>query len=78
VFLRLDEGEGTIERAAPATALPDVWALSFKLPSDAARARCFSSAAELVDRVPVWNLRRALRYDTLPALVDLIHRTCTT
>ncbi|HEY3211948.1 MAG TPA: hypothetical protein VGL16_01900 [Actinomycetota bacterium] len=78
VFLRLDEGEGTIERVTSATALPDVWALSFKLPSDAARARCFSSAAELVDRVPVWNLRRPLRYDTLPALVDLIHRTCAT
>ena len=78
VFLRLDEGEGTIEQVPPATALPDVWALSLKLPSDAARARCFSSAAELVGRVPVWNLRRALRYDTLPALVDLIQRTCAT
>jgi hypothetical protein len=78
VFLRLGETDGTIERVTPATALPDVWALSLKLPSDAARARCFSSAAELVDRVPVWNLSRALRYDTLPALVDLIHRTCAT
>jgi hypothetical protein len=76
VFLRPGDGEGTIERVAPTSALPDVWALSLRLPSDTARARCFSTAAELVDRVPVWNLRRALRYDTLPALVDLIEWTC--
>jgi hypothetical protein len=75
VFLRVDDGEGTIERVPPAAALPDVWALSLKLPSDTARAHCFAAAAELVDRVPVWNLRRALRYDTLPALVDLISET---
>lgn len=76
VFLRVDEGDGTIERVSPADAMPDVWALSLKLPSDEARARCFSSTADLVDRVPVWNLRRALRYETLPALVDLIFETC--
>ncbi len=76
VFLRLDEGDGTIERIAPTSALPDVWALSLKLPSDDDRARCFSAAAELVDGVPVWNLRRALRFETLPAIVDLITRTC--
>jgi hypothetical protein len=76
VFLRPGDGEATIERVAPTTALPDVWALSLKLPSDAARARCFGAAAELVDRIPVWNLSRALRYETLPAIVTRIVETC--
>lgn len=76
VFLRLGEGDGTLDRIAPTSALPDVWALSLKLPSDDDRARCFSAAAELVDRVPVWNLRRELRFETLPAIVDLIADAC--
>lgn len=76
VFLRPGDAGPAIERVPPTTALPDVWALSLKLPSDAARARCFEATAALVDRIPVWNLTRALRYDILPATVDRIIKTC--
>lgn len=76
VFLRLADGTGTIERVRATAALPDLWALSLKLPSDADRARCFAATAELADHVPIWRLERSLRYETLPALVDLITQTC--
>lgn len=57
------------ERVPPARALPDLWALSFNLPDDADRARCFGAVADLAATCPVWSLRRPLRYDALDATV---------
>jgi hypothetical protein len=76
VFLRGGRGEGRLRRVATERALPDLWSLSLKLPTDRDRARCFERTATLADAVPVWNLNRAMRFETLPALVERIVETC--
>ena len=76
VFLRRSEGEITIERVPAESALPDLWTLSFHLPTDEDRARCFSMVAELGRLVPVWNLHRRLSFEHLPDVVDRIISTC--
>jgi hypothetical protein len=76
VFLRDGRGGGHLRRVATKQALPDLWSLSLKLPTDHDRARCFELTATLADAVPVWNLYRALRFDTLPEVVGRIVETC--
>jgi len=76
VFLRHGDGEGHLEPVAPDRALPDLYVLSLKFPTDADRARCFKGTAALAASVPLWNLHRALRFDTMPRLIDLIAETC--
>ena len=74
VLLRRSDHDVRIERATPAEAVRDLWALSFRLPEDADRARCFADVAGLVRTVPIWNLHRRLRFDDLPATVALVTR----
>lgn len=74
VLLRRDEDGLRIERVEPAQAVRDIWALSFRLPTAADRARCFEQAADLARAVPVWNLHRALTFEDLPATVDFVAR----
>jgi hypothetical protein len=76
IFLRSGEGAGHLERVATERALPDLWTLSLKLPTDADYGRCFEATAALADAVPIWNLYRALRFETLPKLVERIVETC--
>ena len=76
VFLRVGDGPTTMERVATADALRDLWALSFNLPTDEDRSRCFSGVADLAGRVPAWNLHRQLSYDGLPDVIDRIRATC--
>jgi hypothetical protein len=77
VFLRQSQGnECRLERVQPAACLPDIWTLIFKMPIQAQLARCFQAAADLASQVPVWNLYRPLRFDTLPEVVDRIVSTC--
>jgi hypothetical protein len=76
VFLRAGEGPTALERVEPAEGVPDLWALSWKLPTDADRSRCFRGVASLAGSVPIWNLRRELRIDQLPEVVDMIVDTC--
>ena len=76
VFLRRSEGEMTIERVPADRALPDLWTLSFHLPNDQDRSRCFRTIAELAKQVPVWNLHRRLSFDHIPEVVDGIISTC--
>ncbi len=75
VFLETDADELAMRPVQPADALKMLWASSFYLPTDEGRAACFGGLAELVDRVPVWTLSRAVGWDGLPPLVDLITRT---
>lgn len=70
---RCDEGV-RIEPATPAEAVRDLWALSFRLPTEPDRARCFAAVAGLARAVPIWNLHRPLRFDELPATVELVTR----
>jgi hypothetical protein len=76
VFLREGRGTTLMERVEPAQGLPDLWALSWKLPTDADRARCFRGTASLATSVPMWNLYRELRMDQLQEVVETIVSTC--
>ncbi len=61
-----------LERAPTPDAIRDLWALSFRLPSEDDFARCFAAVSDLVRSVPVWNLSRRLRFDTLAATVERV------
>ena len=72
VFLR-DGGEmPVLEEARGATAVQDLWALTFTLPNTASRAAAFDRLTTMARTVPVLNLRRELRFDTLPRVVELV------
>ena len=72
VFLRpADEGI-SLEEIDPAEALPDVWALSFKLPTDEDRTRAFASITRLLDVVPALNLRRPVQIGALSDALEVL------
>lgn len=70
VFLRESEDRISLEPVDPASALSDLWALSFALPTPEGRARCFEALADLAHRVPIWNLARPLRLTELERTVE--------
>ena len=72
VLLRHGDEGFRIEPAPAAQVVQDLWALSFRLPTDADRARCFKAVADLARSVPVWNLHRPLTMRDLPATVDFV------
>jgi len=53
-------------------AVRDLWAVSFNLPTDDDRARCFAAVAGLVASTPVWHLTRRRRIDDLPATIECL------
>jgi hypothetical protein len=75
VFLRAGSREIRMEPVPAPLALPDLWALAFRLPTHAGRASAFCQLARLADAVPVWNLFRPLQPEalepTVARLVDL-------
>jgi hypothetical protein len=76
LFLRAGDGEAVLERVSPERAVPDLYLLGFRVPTDNDHARSFRAVADLVARVPVWNLSRRLSFEGLPELVDRIVSTC--
>ena len=76
VILRKGDRTTTLEAVAPAAAIQDLWALSFKLPNDRDHARSFRALVDFADRVPIWDLRRPLRYEELDGLIDRLSATC--
>jgi hypothetical protein len=72
VLIHGEADEVELARVPPVEALRDLWALSFNLPDDADRARCFDAVAGLAERCPVWSLRRPLRFDALDATVTAL------
>ncbi len=76
VFLRTSDGRPRLERAAPEEALRDLFALTFKLPNDEDRVRCFGGLTAVVAQVQLWNLHRRLVVDELSQVLDLVVRTC--
>jgi hypothetical protein len=74
VLLRESMNGHSLERVPAAEAIPELWALSFKLPTEADRSRCFNDLAGVADAVPVWNLSRPLSLKHLPATVRYIAR----
>ena len=76
VFLREHDGSPRMERVERTAAMPDLFALSFKMPDEADQARCFAGVTDLVATVPVWNVYRRLSLEDLAATVELIRHTC--
>jgi hypothetical protein len=69
VFLRVGLRAIRIEPVPASSALPDLWALAFHLPTAAGRASAFHQLARLAAAVPVWNLFRPLEPGALEASV---------
>jgi hypothetical protein len=76
VLLRPVSTGVTVERTQPAEALRDLWALTLKTPDAASRARCFTQLADLLARVPAWNVYRPLDLGALGATIDAIISSC--
>lgn len=72
IFLREDEEAIGTEPVGTGDAIPDLWTLSFQLPTDADRARAFAGVADLASSVPIWNLARPKRFDALGRTVTAI------
>jgi hypothetical protein len=76
VFLREADAPPRLERVAPERALPDLWTLAFRLPTESDAARCFGALTALAENVPIWNLHRRLVLADLPAAVEAVCSTC--
>lgn len=72
VFLAVHDGPPVFEDVGPADALRDLWAMSFYLPDDASRARCFERLGQLVATVPAYRLSRRLDAESLGGTLDLV------
>jgi hypothetical protein len=78
VLLRRSETPAQLSRTEGKCALPDLWTLSFKLPTDEDRSRCLAGLAGLVGHVPVHDLHRRLSYDELAEVMKLVEDGCLT
>ena len=72
VFLRDHDGEMYLEERSMRDALRDLWGLSFFLPTDEDHERCFAGLADLVGRVPSWDLYRPIETRSLPDVVSYL------
>lgn len=59
------------------TAVRDLWAVSFNLPTDEDRARCFAALAGVASSTRVWHLTRRRRIDALPATIECLVNAVT-
>ena len=77
VLLRnTDAAPPRLEPLAQPAALRDLWALSFRIPVSDDRARTFEQLADLVGRVPVYDLHRTLTFESLPEVVSEVMALC--
>jgi hypothetical protein len=74
LFLRDLATEPELIPVPVATAIRDVWALTFKLPTDESQTACFERVTDLVNGVDPLDLRRPLTMSHLPAVIDLVER----
>jgi hypothetical protein len=70
----LDEGDGatTLDAVESPEAIRDLWALSFRLPTEEDVSRSFAGVADLAAAVPAFRLRRRLVLDELDDHVSLV------
>jgi hypothetical protein len=76
VLLRSAPEGVRVDRVRAAGTIKELWALSFRIPDDASRARCFTAIGAVVTAVPVWNVYRPLHLASLPLTVDTIVSAC--
>ena len=77
VFLRESDAELRLEPVENLRALPDLWALTFRLKGISGVVQSFSRLSQLATATTIWNLYRPLRMDTLGDVVSLIVKTCS-
>jgi hypothetical protein len=65
-----------LDRVDATRFLPELFTMSFNLPSDADRARCFSAVVDLATTAPLWLLDRPLRFDLFDSVIDQVVETC--
>jgi len=76
VVLRRGPQDLQLYRVEAMRFLPELFAMSFNLPSDVDRARGFSAALDLATAVPFWVLDRPLRFELLDDVIARIVETC--
>ena len=69
-------GKPRLEPISMPEAIAKLWQLSFFLPTEEDRQRCFEGVVDLVKEAPLWVLHRARDYAQLPRVVDLIAERC--
>jgi hypothetical protein len=73
VFLRKDAERPRLDLVdGDAAAARDLFALAFRLPTDASRARCFAQVVDLATRADALDLRRPLTFAALPEVIALL------
>ena len=72
VFLRQCDDQIRLEEINPVRSLPDLLALTFRVPGVGPTAEAFRRVSELVRATTVWNLYRPLRMDNLETVVATI------
>jgi len=60
--------------AGAADAARDLFALSFRLPTDESRRSCFAHVVDLTARVAAYDLRRPLSMAAMPEVIDRLER----
>jgi hypothetical protein len=69
----LDESENTaFETVEPPEAIRDLWALSFRLPTEEDVSRSFAGVADLASTVPAYRLRRPLDLGALDLHLSMV------
>jgi hypothetical protein len=72
VFLDVSDDAATLETVHRGDAIRDLWALSFRLPTEEDVARSFAGVTDLAAAVPVLRLRRPLDLGALGNQLDLV------
>jgi hypothetical protein len=72
LFLRQGAERLELDPVPAVNAIRDLWTLTFSLATDASRSAVFERVTDLIAKVPVLNLRRELRFETLPQVVTLV------
>ncbi|CAN5750604.1 hypothetical protein BH18ACT15_BH18ACT15_13610 [soil metagenome] len=75
-ILNRGEEDVTITPYDAATALRNLWVVSFNLPTDKDRSRALWALSDIVARVPLWEVRRPWSLESLSGLVDSICEEC--
>lgn len=72
VFLDVSEDTAALEPVEQPEAIRDLWALSFRLPTEEDVSRSFAGVTDLAAAVPAFRLRRPLDLDRLDDHVSLV------
>lgn len=68
ILLQASEGSQGLEQIEPAQAISELWSMSFRLPTEDDRARCFEGVADLAANVPVARMNVDMAMDPHAAI----------